>query len=431
MPIYIIYQTMTSLSIYNNTTDYGSHHIVAGDNSGSASLTGCNIYSNTLGPHFDIWQDSPAGSSTMHADGIFVFAGNTASSATCNIYNNYITGDMCTRSNLNCTGYIYLDGNNNSWVFNNRVQHIPSTGDGPEGGMVQRATANAYSGNHFVNNTFIGATQTNALQFKIGTTAHPGTNLTAENNIWSTGRYGYGFGANNFNELGTSDYNIFYSESAAVATKGVDSSPTNYVTLANWQSASSEDAHSVNTNPLLTSFVPQAGSSAISQGVNLYASCSAQPTPGLGALCSDALGNARSASLPWTAGAVEYQGGGGGGTVVAPVCTPGAGGYSASQTITCTDATPSATICLVLTAGTSGIPPTAPTPGTCGAGSTTYTVPFAVSSTSVLEALGTLVGSTNSSVMTAPYTITPPGGGGATFSVGQIEVHGEHDSVGI
>ena len=245
MPIYVIYQTMTSLSIYNNTTDYSSHHIVAGDNAGSASLTGCNIYSNTLGPHFDIWQDSPAGSSTMHADGIFVFAGNTASSATCNIYNNYITGDMCTRSNLNCTGYIYLDGNNNSWVFNNRVQHIPSTGDGPEGGMVQRATANAYSGNHFVNNTFIGATQTNALQFKIGTTAHPGTNLTAENNIWSTGRYGYGFGANNFNELGTSDYNIFYSESAAVATKGVDSSPTNYVTLANWQSASSKDAHSV------------------------------------------------------------------------------------------------------------------------------------------------------------------------------------------
>src|SRR5208337_1859336 len=78
MPIFIIYQTMTSLNIYNNTTDYSSHHIVAGDNSGSASLTGCNIYGNTLGTHFDIWQDT---GQTMHADGIFVFAGNSASSA--------------------------------------------------------------------------------------------------------------------------------------------------------------------------------------------------------------------------------------------------------------------------------------------------------------------------------------------------------------
>lgn len=99
----------------------------------------------------------------------------------------------------------------------------------------------------------------------------------------------------------------------------------------------------------------------------------------------------------------ETDSGGGGGTVATPTFSPVAGGYTVVITPTITTATSGATICYT----TNGIAPTAPTAGTCGAGSTTLTNggTITVSSSETVEALGTLSGSTNSAIATAVYFI--------------------------
>ncbi len=95
--------------------------------------------------------------------------------------------------------------------------------------------------------------------------------------------------------------------------------------------------------------------------------------------------------------------GGGGSTVATPTFSPTAGGYTGPQTVTITTVTSGAAICYT----TNGIAPTAPTAGTCGAGSTTLTNggTITVSSSETVEALGTLSGSTNSAIATAVYFI--------------------------
>ena len=96
-------------------------------------------------------------------------------------------------------------------------------------------------------------------------------------------------------------------------------------------------------------------------------------------------------------------------TVATPSFSPLAGNYLASQTVTLSDATPSASIYYTVTTGTAGTEPTT--------NSTHYTTPFSVSATEVVEALAVYTGYNNSAVSTAAYIIgvaTPtlsPGGG--------------------
>ncbi|MCS6983955.1 MAG: chitobiase/beta-hexosaminidase C-terminal domain-containing protein, partial [Leptospiraceae bacterium] len=116
-------------------------------------------------------------------------------------------------------------------------------------------------------------------------------------------------------------------------------------------------------------------------------------------------------------GSGDDPGGGGGSptTVENPTFSPPGGVYGSAQNVTITSATPGATICY----RTDGTDPTAPTPGTCGTGSTTYTGPVNVSSTTTIKALGTKAGMTNSSVVSATYTIdttAPTPGSGITFT---------------
>jgi Chitobiase/beta-hexosaminidase C-terminal domain len=90
-------------------------------------------------------------------------------------------------------------------------------------------------------------------------------------------------------------------------------------------------------------------------------------------------------------------------TIVAtPTASPGAGTYSSTQNVTLSTATGGATICYT----TDGTTPAATTPGTCSHG-TTYSTAITVSTTTTIEALGTLSGGVNSGVLTAVYTIAP------------------------
>lgn len=89
--------------------------------------------------------------------------------------------------------------------------------------------------------------------------------------------------------------------------------------------------------------------------------------------------------------------------VATPTCSPVAGTYSSTQSVTCSTVTAGSTICGTINGST----PTSSPAGTCSNGTSG---PFVISSTATLKAIGTKSGDTDSSVFSGLYTITtaPP-----------------------
>lgn len=119
------------------------------------------------------------------------------------------------------------------------------------------------------NNTIAGATHV-AVRFSSSSDTDGPRTLYLSNNIL-TGNEGTTKLA--YNTTGTSggpytlesDYNDLYASSTWRATYN----GTVYTSLANWQAASSQDAHSIDTNPLLTGYVIGAGSPCINTGTTI------------------------------------------------------------------------------------------------------------------------------------------------------------------
>ena len=91
-------------------------------------------------------------------------------------------------------------------------------------------------------------------------------------------------------------------------------------------------------------------------------------------------------------------------TAATPTFSPAAGSYTSGQMVTISDATAGAVIHYT----TNGSTPTT--------GSTVYSVPISVLSTSTVKALATASGYSTSAVSSATYTIAPPQAAGPTFS---------------
>ena len=147
------------------------------------------------------------------------------------------------------------------------------------------------------------------------------------------------------------------------------------------------------TNPLITSTAInainpnlQSGSPMIGAGV------------AISGVTNDYNGNSRPSSP--SIGAFELVGGTP--TVATPTSTPPAGSFTGSVSVTLATTTPSATICYT----TDGTTPTATTAGTCSHG-TPYSSAISLSSTTTLNAIGTLSGDTNSSLFTGTFTVIP------------------------
>ena len=102
----------------------------------------------------------------------------------------------------------------------------------------------------------------------------------------------------------------------------------------------------------------------------------------------------------------------------APTFNPVAGTYTSTQSVA-----------LSCPAGAAGCyradatNPTAPTPGTCGAGSTTYSAPVSVASSQTVRALCTQADHTNSSVATAAYVINAGASDAFTGSAVALATH--------
>lgn len=108
--------------------------------------------------------------------------------------------------------------------------------------------------------------------------------------------------------------------------------------------------------------------------------------------------------------------------VATPTASPVAGTYHGAKTITLSTTTPSAAICYT----TTGATPTTDGNGNCTGLTQTYTTPFLVDISLTVQAVGTLSGDADSSILTAAYVITHttwyirPDGGTKTQCTGLV-----------
>lgn len=292
------YNTFTSTSIYNNTTNDHVWGIAVLDNGGSNG-SGLFIYGNTIGPSFFNWKDTGF---SFHYDGIFFTASNPGSSLS-NVYcyNNFVHGDMDVAG----SGYIFVGAISgtlsNINVFNNVIVHEIGT-QHPQSLLDYGSAA---SGTNVYNNTFVSTGHDPPTSFFYTTGSN---NIKYQNNVMSTVYSAYYFWPNNYNPISASDFNVFFNQ-ANIGCNNYGSGPVNCIaTLGSWQSSTGFDAHSVAGNPNLDSnYRLQSGSAAIGMGTNLTGVCIGQPNPGLGALCFDKAGVARPSTGAWDAGAYQLS----------------------------------------------------------------------------------------------------------------------------
>jgi hypothetical protein len=175
-----------------------------------------------------------------------------------------------------------------------------------------------------------------------------------------------------------------------------------YNTCYNYTAATSNcvGAHDLTISPLVTSqpATPISVESALDNYNMALSSSSPAVSAGiaLSGQTTDYLGVAW-ASTP-SQGALQFAGSA---TVATPTATPPAGIYIGAQSVVLASTTSGATICYT----TDGSTPTATTAGTCTHG-TAYSGAVPVTTSLTIMALATKSGSTNSSVLTAAYTIT-------------------------
>jgi hypothetical protein len=374
-----------------------------------------------MGPHQQVYS---ASDSNCHNDGIFFQAvnGGTSKLSNVSVYNNIATSDMCSNSSApgnNCTAWVFFTGSfNNVNIFNNVLAAVQGDTQGFESfirfgtGYLDNVTPNGNATNvNILNNTTLAynvmaGVSCDCAGIKTTTTqSSSNTGFVAKNNIWS--QFPSGGYSIYLNESGTFDSvygvsaNIDNNVDYSIGKFGTDfANGQGYGTLTLWQTPAASpnnfqgyDGTVSTASPLLnSSYFPQTGSSAINLGANLT-------SLGITALDADLSGatNCRPSSGNWGAGALCF---GSEPTVATPMAAPGGGIYGSSQSVTLSTSTSGATICWRVNAT-----PAATTPGTCDAGSTTYSGAITVSSSETLNFIGTLATYQNSSVGSASYTI--------------------------
>ena len=247
-----------------------------------------NIYGNRI-TNWTNWTHPVA---YFHTDGIMVFG----SPATPYIYNNYIYGNLdpsrtgAPTSMVYCTYGESLGDTSSCKIFNNTFN-----GGNPisfHGGETGPQT--------LYNNTFISPESAVPI---IWSTQSPFSQITFTNNIidGNGAKYAYLYEDGYVSDITAADYNDWYN----LRTLENGPFPSNQ-TLAQWQTASGFDTHSITGDPNLAASYPytlRPGSPAIGTAVNLTSLCTGRLAP----LCTDAAGNPRSSSGNWDPGAYVYK----------------------------------------------------------------------------------------------------------------------------
>jgi glucuronoarabinoxylan endo-1,4-beta-xylanase len=298
----------SNLQVYDNDI-YNTPHPTNFSGGGSGTASGAYWYSN----HFHDFVNWNTPSCTYHVEGFHA----DATGAVFNqlyMYNNYIGPNVgaCMFAGIFWSAATSMVLN--SYAFNNVID-------------LDNVTANEYAmaitgtGNHLYHNTLVG--QNTTFNLGINWADYTGSQSLDMKNNAQQGMYTFMLDDDTGSEGSgiTADYNVYSNSSPAHGScfqaffTGGTCNWTQY--LSNTINGGQEQ-HSTNTGLLsggyccsgtlgLTSaYVPTTGSAVIGAGTNLYSICNGQPIPGLGALCYDALGNARPTSGAVDAGAINH-----------------------------------------------------------------------------------------------------------------------------
>jgi hypothetical protein len=293
-----------TVTVNGNTCQNFDHCLGMGNNSDAASIMGPVYFYNNTVNSMVAWDST---GNVWHHDGIHLFAycsdGNTYCAGTywnnVYIYNNHFYGDP----GANFNSWIFNEENiHNEWAFNNIIDSSAralANGAGPVYGQGNTI--------HFVNNTFLGNASQGVTNLNLG-----GPSITNQNNANcnaqlvsvatsdESGNQSTSITALGHNYYMSGNSNAFIWKGNFLAFSG----------FSTWESDSGEtNSASSTTCTINSNGTLQAGSIAIGGGTNLSSTCSGQPNPGLGALCSDQAGNARPATGNWDAGALSYNSG--------------------------------------------------------------------------------------------------------------------------
>lgn len=291
-----------TMIMHDNVCENFDHCLGMGLQSNAALVEGPVYFYNNDIHDPAAWDTS---SNEYHHDGIHLFAYCTDGSTYCAgtywnnvyIYNNDFHGDP----GQNFNSWIFNEENiHNEWVFNNLIDtsaEAMANGAGPVYGQGTNISV--------VNNTFFGSSGQSVTNLNLG-----GPNVTDENNVNCTSQLESvtptdESGQNNTSIAALGHNYYMNGNDNSFIWKG------NFLSFSQfsaWESDSGETASNTSASCTVSSSgTLQAGSIAIGGGKNLYSVCNGQSVPGLGALCSDAGGNARSNSTAWDAGAFAYN----------------------------------------------------------------------------------------------------------------------------
>ena len=226
--------------------------VVAHGGAANNTMDGCLIYS-TAGPFR---------SNTFIGHGYGVLVGDTGTSLT--VSHSYIYGNFEWGVDVGSGGNSGL-GTGASIAFWSNLLDISTSSSSTSSGEGFLLTGSV--GSIIYNNTVYGPGVGNPVVTQVSTSS----GALVKNNIFWTGGYA---SVDAGSETGTAyDYNDYFSASGTPFSWG----GTAY-NFANWKTASSQDAHSISSNPLLTNgaalsaggdYTPLIGSPAIDAGVNL------------------------------------------------------------------------------------------------------------------------------------------------------------------
>lgn len=354
-----------------------------------------------------------------HSDGIIVYNQGASVIANPYIYNNDFIGDLggaCPTSHIYCTYGFGAGGGSSCNIFNNVMVNTGST-TALEGSVILGQGAGQVVGPHKIyNNTSVNHTTTHWVANGVqGAGNDKYWNEIISTNFSQTGTFFYGYNASAPYSLLSTDY-IDYYDSATGGAAGWWVMNTTYNSLAAWKTGctggggSPCDAHSVYGNPLLDgSYHLGTGSPAIGVAANLTSSCTGQmaplcsdkpPTVGKGGSLSGSV--ARPPSGAWDAGAYQYSG-----TAAQPICSPGSGIYTVTQTVSCSDSSAGAIMCFTI----DGTTPVTNGASGCTTG-TLYTSSISVASSETLNIIAGGSAWPDGPVASYSYTINSGSGPG-------------------
>ncbi len=320
--------TLDNCNISNITNKYGQgiyispsgtlahfpYNIVFSNNKIAATTRGFFLYQagNTTIDGNDISLIQP--SAGFLSEGIFAFMIGSSSDTT-NIYNNKIsllqTGNTTAQTSLGGYGLagIWISSMGVYNVYNNTIANfvLPSLAQGTYTGIgIQSGTTTGITANVYYNSVYMANTNTAGAivqsPFLLDMTGSGTQVANVENNIFATNVANYATYAMYVTSGNTgtlnSDYNLLYTQG--------DSGKTGYyagkdeATLAAWQTASSQDSHSVTGPPQFVS--PTDLHIDLS---SLPASAANNAGTPISGITTDQDGNTRSATTP-DIGAYEF-----------------------------------------------------------------------------------------------------------------------------